>query len=67
MSYARLATKAATFSTWRPWAAQPAHQFGLVDDVKLNDEGVIVAPTSPGLGYEVDWEWIDSHRVATLE
>ena len=48
------------------WMPQPAHQFGLVDDVKLN-EGVIVAPTSPGLGYEVDWEWIDSHRVATLD
>jgi hypothetical protein len=35
--------------------------------VKLNDEGVVVAPTSPGLSYEVDWGWIDSHRVATLD
>lgn len=49
------------------WMPQAAHQFGLVDDVKLNDEGVIVAPTSTGLGYEVDWEWIDGHRVATLD
>lgn len=49
------------------WMPQTAHQFGLVDDVKLNGEGVIVAPTSPGLGYEVDWEWIDGHRVATLD
>ena len=49
------------------WMPQSAHQFGIVDDVKLNDQGVIVAPTSPGLGYEIDEEWVEGHRVATLD
>jgi L-alanine-DL-glutamate epimerase-like enolase superfamily enzyme len=46
---------------------QAAHQFGLVDDIKLNDRGVIEAPTLPGLGYELDWDFIQAHSVATLK
>ena len=26
-----------------------------------------VRPTRPGLGYELDWDWIAAHKVATLE
>ena len=36
------------------WMPQAAHQFGLVDDVHLNEKGSIDAPTRPGLGYELD-------------
>jgi L-alanine-DL-glutamate epimerase-like enolase superfamily enzyme len=49
------------------WMPQAAHQFGLIEDIRLNERGVIEAPTLPGLGYELDWEWIKSHTVATLE
>jgi L-alanine-DL-glutamate epimerase-like enolase superfamily enzyme len=49
------------------WMPQAAHQFGLVDDIKLNDRGVIEAPTLPGLGYELDWDFIQAHTVATLK
>lgn len=49
------------------WMPQAAHQFGLVEDIRLNERGIIEAPASPGLGYEIDWEWIEAHRVATLE
>lgn len=52
------------FEYWQP---QAAHQFGFVDDVKLNERGVIEAPTLPGIGYEVDWNWIEAHKIATLE
>ncbi len=48
------------------WMPQAAHQFGLVEDVKLNERMTIDAPTAPGLGYEVDWGYIESHKVATL-
>ena len=44
-----------------------AHQFGLVEDIKLNERQVIEAPTAPGIGYDLDWDWINSHKVATLE
>ncbi|MAF54002.1 MAG: hypothetical protein CL694_13440 [Chloroflexi bacterium] len=49
------------------WMPAAAHQFGLVEDIKLNERQVIEAPTAPGIGYELDWEWIDAHRVAVLE
>ena len=48
------------------WMPQAAHQFGLVDDVHLNEKGSIDAPTRPGLGYELDWDWLKSHTVDTL-
>ena len=49
------------------WMPQAAHQFGLVEDIKLNEKGVIEAPTLPGLGYRIDWEWIEAHKIETLE
>jgi L-alanine-DL-glutamate epimerase-like enolase superfamily enzyme len=49
------------------WMPQAAHQFGLVEDIKLNERMTIDAPTAPGLGYEVDWGYIESHKVATME
>ncbi len=49
------------------WMPQAAHQFGLVQDIRLKERGVIEAPTLPGLGFELDWEWIKAHTVAVLE
>ena len=49
------------------WLPTEAHQFGLVQDISLNSEGVLEAPTAPGLGFDLDWEWIEAHRVGTLE
>jgi len=49
------------------WMPVEAHQFGLVEDIKLNERQVIEAPTAPGIGYKLDWDWINSHKVATLE
>jgi len=48
------------------WMPQAAHQFGLVDDVHLNEKGSIDAPTRPGLGYELDWDWLKNHTADTL-
>ena len=49
------------------WMPAEAHQFGLVDHYGLNDRMMLGAPESPGLGCELDEEWIAAHRVATLE
>ncbi len=54
----------AYFENWRP---TEAHQFGLVEDIALNERQVIEAPTAPGIGYELDWDWIEAHRVEVLE
>ena len=49
------------------WMPVEAHQFGLMEDISLNERQVIEAPTAPGIGYELDWDWINAHKVATLE
>jgi len=48
------------------WMPQAAHQFGLVDDIHLNEKVSIDAPTRPGSGYELDWDWRKSHTSDTL-
>ena len=53
------------FYEW--WMPAEAHQFGLVDHYGLNDRMTLQAPELPGLGCELDEEWIAAHRVATLE
>ena len=49
------------------WMPQAAHQWGVIGDIKLNERGTIDAPMRPGLGFELDEEWIAAHRVTTLE
>ena len=52
------------FEHWMPLAA---HQFGFIEDIQRNSAGVIEAPTLPGIGYRIDWDWIKSNTVAVLE
>jgi len=28
---------------------------------------MIEAPTKPGLGYELDWDFLNAHKIGTLE
>lgn len=48
------------------WMPAEAHQFGLLKDVVLNNEGVIRATQLPGLGYQIDWDYIEKHKTGTL-
>jgi len=40
--------------------------FGVKENIKLDDEGYVHVPEGPGLGLEVDWEYVDRHTIATL-
>jgi L-alanine-DL-glutamate epimerase-like enolase superfamily enzyme len=51
------------YEYWMPLAA---HQWGVVDDIELNERGTIDAPMKPGLGFDLDEEWIAAHKVTTL-
>ncbi len=33
---------------------------------KVDDKGYVHAPRGPGLGMELDWEYVDAHTVAIL-
>ncbi len=49
------------------WMPLGAHQWGVKNEIKLNSRGKIDAPNGPGLGFELDEDWIAAHRVATLK
>lgn len=53
------------FFEW--WLPSEARQFGYLNDLAPNGESRLQAPTGPGLGLELDEEWISRHRLTTLE
>jgi L-alanine-DL-glutamate epimerase-like enolase superfamily enzyme len=40
--------------------------FGVKETIKLDNQGYVHVPKGPGLGLEVDWEYIDSHTTASF-
>ena len=46
----------------------PADQqnFGLISYPTPDRQGMMRVPDSPGLGFELDWDWIEHHKVANL-
>lgn len=42
-------------------------RFGLkYAPVDMDAEGYLQLPAGPGLGVELDWDWIDDHTVETI-
>ena len=48
------------------WLPREVHQWGVTRQLEINENGNLDAPTGPGLGIELDEDWIASHKVATL-
>lgn len=46
--------------------AEEITEFGVKEGIKIDHEGYAHVPKGPGLGMEVDWEYIDGHTIATL-
>lgn len=40
--------------------------YGLAEPIEIDAEGYVHAPTKPGIGYDVDWELIDSARTGVI-
>jgi L-alanine-DL-glutamate epimerase-like enolase superfamily enzyme len=40
--------------------------YGLIEPIDIDARGFAHAPTRPGLGYDIDWDLIDSGRLAEL-
>jgi len=40
--------------------------FGVKESITLDGDGYVHVPNKPGLGLETDWEYIDSHTIATF-
>ena len=52
------------FYEW--WLPREIHQWGVTQELALTGDCRLTAPDKPGLGMELDEEWIARHRVATL-
>ena len=44
-----------------------ANVYGLVTDIEFDDNGMVHAPTEPGLGYEIDWDLLHRGYNGTAE
>ena len=43
-----------------------SQQYGLVQDIEIDSEGMVHAPTGPGLGAMIDFELIERKKLAVL-
>ena len=44
-----------------------AQKYGLVEDITVGKDGMVHAPTKPGLGYEIDFELIEKKKMGVLK
>ena len=44
-----------------------ANKFGLIEDIEVDDRGLVYAPTEPGLGYDIDWDLLGQGYTGTAE
>ena len=41
-----------------------SYEFGLIDYPSIDADGFIAAPTGPGLGATIDWDYVDNHTTS---
>ena len=51
------------YEYWRP---EKLHQWGVINDIKIESNGKICINNSPGLGMKLDEDWIKYHTIKTL-
>jgi L-alanine-DL-glutamate epimerase-like enolase superfamily enzyme len=44
----------------------PSQKYGLVQDIEIDADGLVHAPTDPGIGAQIDFELVERKKVAVL-
>ena len=44
-----------------------SNMYGLVNDIEWDADGMVHAPTEPGLGYQIDWDLLRAGYIGTAE
>ena len=52
------------YEFWRP---EHIHQWGVENEITINKNGKLDIPSGPGLGLNIDEEWIKFHTISTLD
>ena len=47
--------------------ASGANKYGLVEDIEVDEKGMVQAPEGPGLGYEIDWDLVKRDTIQVVE
>jgi L-alanine-DL-glutamate epimerase-like enolase superfamily enzyme len=47
--------------------ADGANKYGLVEDIEVDDKGMVYAPQKPGLGYDIDWNLVKENKIRVLK
>ncbi len=47
--------------------ATGANKYGLVEDIEVDNKGLVHAPTKPGLGYDIDWALVKRDTVGVVK
>ena len=48
------------------WKPEQIHQWGVQNEISINPNGKIDVPQKPGLGMDLEEDWINFHRVDKL-
>ena len=51
------------FEYWKP---ENIHQWGVINEIKIGSNGKISINDLPGLGVELNQDWIEYHKIETL-
>jgi L-alanine-DL-glutamate epimerase-like enolase superfamily enzyme len=43
-----------------------ANKYGLVEDIEVDEQGLVYAPEKPGLEYEIDWDLVEREKVQVV-
>jgi L-alanine-DL-glutamate epimerase-like enolase superfamily enzyme len=46
--------------------ASGANKYGLIEDIEVDENGMVHAPQKPGLGYEIDWDLIKRNQTQVV-
>jgi len=52
------------YEYWRP---EHIHQWGIEKEIKINQNGKLNLPKNPGLGIDLDEDWISFHKIHVLD
>jgi L-alanine-DL-glutamate epimerase-like enolase superfamily enzyme len=44
-----------------------AQKYGLIEDIRVGPDGMVQAPSAPGLGYEIDFALIERKKISVLK
>ncbi len=57
---------AANCDYYEVFPASGANKYGLVEDIEVDNQGLVYAPEKPGLGYEIDWDLVERDKVQVI-